>query len=111
MLIEFRVENFRSLREEQIFSLVANNADKSLSGCLISPNLAGLSGVNFLKGAAIYGANASGKSNVVEAVQFLANFVRRSATSLDPGDSTETEPFKLDKKSASQPSKFELTFV
>jgi AAA15 family ATPase/GTPase len=65
MLIDFKVSNFRSIREEQTFSLVAGNADKELTSCVINRELPGLSGVRFLKGAAIYGANASGKSNVI----------------------------------------------
>ena len=111
MLIEFKVANFRSIREEQTFSLVAGNVDKELSSCVIDRELPGLSGVKFLKGAAIYGANASGKSNLIEAVRFVTNFVRRSATKIQPGDPTGAEPFKLDRVSASQPSEFEITFV
>ncbi|MCH8540876.1 MAG: AAA family ATPase [Opitutales bacterium] len=111
MLIELKVANFRSIREEQIFSLVATNTDKELASCIIDRNLPGLSGVRFLKGAAIYGANASGKSNIIEAMRFVSNFVQRSATKLQPGDPTGAEPFKLDRDSLSKPSEFEITFV
>lgn len=111
MLIEFKISNFRSIREEQTFSLVAGNVDKELTSCVIHRELPGLSGVRFLKGAAIYGANASGKSNVLEAVNFVTHFVRRSATKIQPGDPTGAEPFKLDRDSASKPSEFEITFV
>jgi len=61
MLIEFRVKNFRSLRDEQVLSLVASK-DKTLqdthtwaTGISAAPTL--------LRSAAVYGANASGKSN------------------------------------------------
>lgn len=111
MLIELKVTNFRSIREEQTFSLVAGNADKELASCVIDRELPGLSGVRFLKGAAIYGANASGKSNVIEAMAFVTKFVQRSATKNQPGDPTGAEPFKLDRDSASKPSEFEITFV
>jgi hypothetical protein len=111
MLIEFKVANFRSIREEQTFSLVAENSDKDLPACVIDPGLPGLSGVRFLKGAAIYGANASGKSNILKALQFIARFVTRSATKIGPGDPTKTEPFKLDRFSHAKPSVFEITFV
>lgn len=110
MLIEFKVSNFRSIREEQTFSLAASS-DKELPACIINRELPGLSGVRFLKGAAIYGANASGKSNVIEAFHFLSKYVKRSATKIQPGDSTGAEPFKLDRDSAGRPSKFEITFV
>jgi AAA15 family ATPase/GTPase len=111
MLIAFKVANFRSIREEQTFSLVASNYEKELVASLIERKLPGMSGQKFLKGAAIYGANASGKSNIVEAVRYLANFVSRSAIGIQPGDSTGAIPFKLDRESKSQPSEFEIAFV
>jgi AAA15 family ATPase/GTPase len=111
MLIEFKVGNFRSIREVQTLSLVASNADKELQSCIIDRELPGLAGTRFLRGAAIYGANASGKSNVVKAIQFLANFVTRSATKIEPGERTGVEPFGLDEHSEKQPSVFEITFV
>lgn len=111
MLIEFKVANFRSIREAQTFSLVAGNADKELPGCVIDRELPGLSGVRFLKGAAIYGANASGKSNVLEAISYMTGFVQNSATRLQPGDKTDVEPFKLDRESGGKPSEFEVTFM
>ena len=111
MLIEFKVTNFRSIREEQTFSLVASNADKDLAPCVIERTLPGLAGVKYLKGAAIYGANASGKSNIISAIQFLSTFVKKSATKLQPGDITGAEPFKLDRESSNKPSEFEITFV
>jgi hypothetical protein len=111
VLIEFKVANFRSIREEQTFSLVAANADKELPESVIDRELPGLSGVRFLKGAAIYGANASGKSNVIKAVEFAINFVLRSATKLQPGELTGAEPFKLDSASVHEPSSFEMTFL
>ncbi len=111
MLIEFKVTNFCSIREEQTFSLVANKADKNLSNCLIQRNLPGLSETKFLKGAAIFGANASGKSNFLDAIRFLAQLVKLSATRMNAGDEIEVEPFRLDSVSPDQPSQFEVTFA
>jgi hypothetical protein len=111
MLIEFKVANFRSIREEQNLSLVASNADKELRECVIDRELPGLTGTSFLRGAAIYGANASGKSNLVMAVHFLAHFVADSATKLGPDAPINVEPFKLDDDSQGRPTVFEITFV
>jgi len=111
MLIEFRVANYRSIREEQTLSLVASGADKELPGNCIEEGLIGMKGMSFLRGAAIYGHNASGKSNVFMAIQFLLDFINNSAMGLKPGDPTGVEPFKLDVDSISKPSKFEITFV
>jgi hypothetical protein len=110
MLIGFKVANFRSIREEQTLSLVASNYEKSCDECLIAPDLPGLAGVKLLKGAAVYGANASGKSNILKALQFVAN-LSRIVTKLKPGDPTGVQPFKLDRDSIDKPSRFELTFV
>ncbi|MCX7045622.1 MAG: ATP-binding protein [Candidatus Sumerlaeota bacterium] len=111
MLIEFQVANFRSIRETQTLSLVASNADKELPENVIDHQLPGLAGLKYLKGAALYGANASGKSNLINAIRFASQFVQHSAIKLEPDDPTGIVPFKLDASSASKPSEFEMTFV
>lgn len=121
MLIELKITNFRSFRDEQTFSLVASNiadanpvaasTDKALRACLIDRKVPGLPGVRVLKGAAIYGANASGKTNFIKAMRFITWFVHCSANHHQASDPTGAEPFKLDRASASKPSAFEITFV
>lgn len=109
MLVEFRVKNFRSLRDEQVLSLVAST-DKTLldthalgTGLKAAPHL--------LKSAVVYGANASGKSNLIKALQFMRGVVQESAT-LQPGQTFDRlQPFKLDAASGSQPTEFEVTFI
>ncbi len=106
MLIEFRVANFRSFREEQTLSLVASK-DEKLPGNLI-PN--GQS--NLLKAAAVYGANASGKSNLIKAFETVRGFVKDSATKMNLGDPIPgISPFRLDSKTAEEPSSFEVVFT
>lgn len=111
MLIEFRVSNFRSIREEQALSLVSSRADKELETSLIDTNLPGMANTRYLRGAAIYGHNASGKSNLLLAFEFLVGLVLNSAIGLKPGDETGAQPFKLDSLSKDKPSQFEITFV
>lgn len=109
MLVEFRVKNFRSLRDEQVLSLVASS-DKSLlethalsTGLKAAPHL--------LKSAVVYGANASGKSNLVKALQYMRGVVLESAA-LQPGQSfTRLQAYKLDASSVHQPTEFEVTFI
>lgn len=109
MLVEFRVKNFRSLRDEQVLSLVAS-ADKTLldthaldTGLKAAPHL--------LKSAVMYGANASGKSNLIKALQYMRGVVLESAA-LQPGQTFDRlQPFRLDATSASLPTEFEVTFV
>jgi AAA15 family ATPase/GTPase len=109
MLVEFRIKNFRSLRDEQVFSLVAST-DKTLldthaldTGMKAAPHL--------LKSAVVYGANASGKSNLIKALQFMRGVVLESAA-LQPGQTFDRlHPFRLDATSGSLPTEFEVTFM
>ncbi|MEN0107468.1 MAG: ATP-binding protein [Pseudomonas sp.] len=109
MLVEFRVKNFRSLRDEQVLSLVAS-ADKTLLGTH-ALNTGMRAAPHLLKSAVVYGANASGKSNLIKALQYMRGVVLESAT-LQPGQTYDRlQPFKLDATSAGQPSEFEVTFI
>ena len=106
MLIEFNVQNFRSIKKEVTLSLVAS-PDRSLDNNLIETDLLR---DNLLRSAVIYGANASGKSNVILAFSILKNLVERSNT-FQKGTKINFFPFKLDKKYLSKPSKFEVVFI
>ena len=109
MLVEFRVKNFRSIRDEQVLSMVASK-DRTLrdthtqeTGISAAPAL--------LRSAVVYGANASGKSNLIKALQYMRGVVIESATAIQPGQSFAVQPFRLDLKSADQSSEFEVTFL
>lgn len=109
MLVEFKVTNFRSFREEQTLSLVAGAAarDRSHPDSLIDCEK-----LKLLKTAAVYGANASGKSNLIKAVNVMATFVRISATQINIGDPVpRMVPFRLDAESPLRPSSFEVTVL
>jgi uncharacterized protein len=107
MLIEFRVKNFRSFRDEATLSLVASR-DNSHPINKVDTPIRGIPGV--LRSAAVYGANASGKSNLVRAMQVMRAFVVESA-SLQVDQKLNVQPFALDKISLTEPSEFELTFM
>ncbi len=106
MLIEFSVTNFRSFKEKQTLSLVAGRDEKH------AENLIDCGGFNLVKGAAIYGANASGKSNLLRAMAVMSTFVQISATRLNLDDPIPgIVPFRLDAQSAEQPTCFEITLL
>ncbi|MBI1882344.1 MAG: ATP-binding protein [Chloroflexi bacterium] len=107
MLIEFRVKNFKSFRDEQIFSMVASS-DKSLPENTIATKLLG--GRRLVRSAVLYGANASGKSNLVRALNFAQNFVEESAKR-KRGTEISVQPFRLDSDSSKSPSEFEINFI
>lgn len=108
MLIEFRVSNFRSLRDEQALSMVAAK-DKTLqdtnampSGIKAAPSL--------LRSVAIYGPNAGGKSNLIKALQYMQGVVMQSAA-MQPEQTFNVQSFRLDADSGANPTEFEVTFV
>lgn len=116
MLIEFRVTNFRSFKDTQTFSLVASS-DTSLPENTIQSEALGKLKLN--RSAVVCGANASGKSNMVAALQFVQRFMLSAPTGRQLreqpegyGDATiPVVPFLLDRETRTAPSEFELVFL
>ncbi len=112
MLLQFSVSNYRAFRDLQTLNLTASNYDKALPENYITPDLPGLKNRRWVKGAAIYGANASGKSTLIEALEAFVGFVRESAKTTDPlTPISQIEPFALDPAAAEEPTAFAVTFV
>ena len=103
MLIQFSVENFLSFDEESVFSMVAGSGSQHPKHLV--PDVP-RKGASVLRGAAIYGANAAGKSNLVQALRFMQDLIRRGTRS---GQTIPVLPFKLAKEMG-RPSKFEVIF-
>lgn len=106
MLLEFRVSNYRSFDEEQVFSFVASK-DKALE----DSNVHTVGDQRVLKAAALYGANASGKSNLIKALEMAGRFVANSATKMNLGDKIPVEPFMLRASARNEPSRFEFSLL
>ncbi len=114
MLVEFRVTNFRSIKETQVLSMVASS-DRSLANNVIDTEALGRLRLN--RSVAMYGANASGKSNIIAALAFVKNFVLQSDR-LRRRERTEEEdaaipviPFLLDPQTSQEPSEFQFVFI
>lgn len=107
MIIQFSVENFRSIKDEQTLSLVKNSATEMPDNYFSSD---APSAPELLKTAVIYGANASGKSNVLKALRCMQNIVANSNDS-KPGALLPLNPFAFDVKMAKEPTNFELILV
>jgi uncharacterized protein len=107
MLIEFRVSNFKSFKDEQVLSMVASS-DDSLPDNIFQ--IEEKSKLRLLRSVVIYGANASGKSKLLEALNLMCSFVIDSVNE-QPDATIDVEPFLFDKESASAPSEFEVTFI
>ncbi|HWN71139.1 MAG TPA: AAA family ATPase, partial [Haliangium sp.] len=107
MIIQLRVANFRSLRDEQTLSMVASTRADTGRAARAVPGAP----VTALCAAGIFGANASGKSNVLEALRFLCSAVENSHGRWRPDEGVPRTPFCLDAQSPQRPSEFELDFV
>lgn len=106
MLIEFTVENFRSFRKKQTFSLLASK-DKEL----LEQNTFRANKYNLLKTEIVYGANASGKSTLFMALISLLKFSVLSGPRSQKGDTIDIAPFMLDVNNQNEPSFFEILFI
>lgn len=111
MLIEFRVGNYKSFKETVTLSMVAAKItakDKKLD----SENAFSVNGdLSLLKSAAIYGANASGKSNLVNAMHFMRRFVLNSSKEMQATEEIPVEVFRLNRDMAQLPANFEIVFL
>jgi uncharacterized protein len=113
MLLEFTVGNYRSFKEPMTFSMVAAKVVASKRHKDVDENnvIDSIKGRHFLKSAAIYGANSSGKSNLIKALQFMRRFVLRSSREGQADDLISVEPFALDDMTLREPSHFEVVFI
>src|SRR5947209_8502919 len=103
MLIRFRVSNFRSLRDEKEFSLVAAPLKDNPKAIIHTKD-----GLSLLRCAAIYGANASGKTNVLSAWGFLVNAIGQSQNRWKPDAGVPRQPFQT---AASKPTLMEADIL
>lgn len=106
MLIEFSVTNFRSFRERQTLSMVASRLTEHLETHTFNSGLAGFD--RLLATTALYGPNASGKTNLLRALQTMQQTVLNSATVSRLPQQWRT-PFKFDAGSRAAPTVFEIT--
>jgi hypothetical protein len=104
MLIRFSVENFLSFKDEVEFSMLAGKP-RSHPHHVIKSGKKGLP--KALKAGVIYGANASGKSNLIKAMRFAQRLVIRGTKRRRAINIT---PFKFHSAYGSKPSKFEFEF-
>lgn len=106
MIIEFTVGNFRSIAEPQTLSMVAADiASENDNGIINAGDM------KLLRVAAIYGANASGKSNFWQALKVFVQLAQRSAVKYQEGDKLPIEPFMLKAEQDKAPTFFEIVFL
>ena len=104
MLIQFSVENFLSIKDKVVLSLLASKDNEHPEHLIVDGNK------SYLKSAVIYGANASGKSNVLNAFWFMVNYVLTSHNQ-QLHKTIDRSPFKFDPETPTRPSSFEVIFT
>ncbi len=109
MLIEFRVKNYRSIKDEQILSLVAAKEKTNSETHLIETGIKSIPAL--VRSAVLYGPNAGGKTNLVNALAFARGVVAESAKMQLGLKFFNLQPFRLDSKTAEEPTEFEFTFA
>ena len=108
MVLEIRLSNFFSIKDEIVLDLRAGKS-KSKKAQALQTNSFAYKDEQILKSVAIYGANASGKSNIVKAIRFCCSMVFFSHNH-NENDSFTFYPFKF-KGYSNKPSKFFIRFV
>jgi len=98
MLKRFSVENFLSFNQEQVFDLTAGKTT------VLKEHVSKFNDVNILKTGVIYGANASGKSNLIKAVDFAKRVILNNLSEVD----TYKKHFRLCADSSKKQSTFEF---
>lgn len=109
MLIQFSVKNWRSVRDEQTLSMVKAKGGELVESNSFQPEAPATDAL--LRSAVIYGANAAGKSNLLNALRTMRVVVVNSATNKQEGDELPIVPFLLDEETVNSPTEFEAIFV
>ena len=108
MLIQFNFKNFNSFRDEATLDLSAAKMTE------FSERVISVGGEKILPVAAVYGANASGKSNVYAAFEYMTDYVVNSfkyGDEVKNFDEIRPHPFLFDKESAQADTSFEVYFT
>lgn len=104
MIINFSVRNFGSIRDMQTLSFEADKSNHLENAYVIE-----VGGYRLLKLALIYGANASGKTTLLKALDFLRDVVLLPLSK--KSDEFDFEPYLFDAHSSSQPTVISIEFI
>lgn len=103
MLVQFTFDNFRSIKDQVTFSMV--------SGLNNRHSVIKTRNYSLLPSAVIYGANASGKSNIVRALDYMKAMVLNVRKVFQSTDTLNHEPFRLSTETMNASSSFEVIFL
>jgi AAA15 family ATPase/GTPase len=110
MLVQFSVTNYKTFKEKATLSMVASNYDKK-SHEQTHVAYDEKFKLRLLKSAVVYGANASGKTKLIEAMLFMKEFVQSKSFDMRSGAQIPVDPFRLDIEMEVEASEFEVVFL
>ena len=102
MIIQFTIGNFLSFKEQSTLSLVASALKEIQVPAEDIIFNVGTSGLSLMKSAVVYGANASGKSNFIKALEFFKWYVINSSKDIQAGERVNIESFRLNSLTANR---------
>ncbi|MCK9373672.1 MAG: ATP-binding protein [Sulfuricurvum sp.] len=102
MLVEFKVNNFRSIKDTATFSMLTSSKDEE--------NYFPVRDYNLLRSSIVYGANASGKSNLLRAMAFMGRLVLNRYKIMQSTDLLPHDPYRLSIETENESSTFEIVF-
>ena len=106
MILNFSVENYKIFKEKTTLTMVATYDKTHMENVIPCESTE----YGVLKTASIYGANASGKTKFIEALQLMSIFVKNSPAH-PPGIGLNHTPFIYDPDTAKKPTSFEIEFA
>ena len=111
MIVEFSVKNFRSISDLQTISFVATNLKSSKENESVDlNNIVSENGIKLLKTIGVYGANASGKSNIIKALEFFCDAIS-DLPSPESRLSKLAQPFLYKKKWEDTETFFQIVII
>ena len=110
MLLQFSVENYKTFSKKATLNMISSNYYKEEKTNLLSISNEYFN-YSLLKSAIIYGANASGKSKLFEALRFLQKFIFNSSKESQAKETIKVDVFKLNTANRKKPAVFEIIFL
>jgi len=113
MILEFSLGNYRSYCETRTLSMIASNDiahENENVAVLELPHGCGSRTFRVLKSAVLYGANASGKSNLLNGIKFMQRFLFDSSKETQAHEAIPVEPCLVTESGQKEPSFFEAVF-
>ncbi len=110
MMLNFTVKNYKSFHEQVNLSMEASTLKETYALPAQAASVV-MSGMSILPVASIFGANASGKSNLIDAMAMMKFHIQTSLAKDNVLDKIQVEPFRLSTETLKEPTEFEVSFV